>query len=296
MEKTHDGKQWYGFTEDQVFGEVMSDKEICRYILQMLMPDREIGEIYYPLKQEEIKDPSHRKEKDIRLDILIEDEEHNFYNLEMQTTDKKDMGKRLRYYGSQIDQRHTLKKGETYKKLTRITLIMFCTFDYKGMPDGTGPVKRWYRSLGVVDRTDELNDEKEEIIINSKGDLASAPHDLMPLVNLMEDNYDQLDNLPNKKQQRIFDKIRRIIADMNADPVWRDKIMDFETRMAEEREYGEEQGMKRGVEQERKNGVRQAINRDRKFGIPDSKILDALIEDYHDFFTKAQLEQMMKEV
>lgn len=55
MEKTHEGKQWYGFTEDQVFGEVMSGK----------------------------------------------DEQHNFYNLEMQTTDQKDLGKRLRYYGSQ---------------------------------------------------------------------------------------------------------------------------------------------------------------------------------------------------
>lgn len=58
------------------------------------------------------------------------------------------------------------------------------------MSDGEGPVKRWYRSLGVVDRTDELNDGKEEIIINSKGDLASAPYNLVPLVNLMEDRYD----------------------------------------------------------------------------------------------------------
>ena len=27
---------------------------------------------------------------------------------------------------------------------------------------------------------------------------------------------------------------------MNADPVWRDNIMDYETKLAEEREYGEE--------------------------------------------------------
>lgn len=291
MEKTHEETRWFGFTEDQVFGEMMSDKEICRYILQMLMPDRKIGEINYPLEQKEIKDPSHRKEKDIRLDILVEDDQHSFYDLEMQTTDKKDMGKRLRYYGSQIDQRHTLKKGETYKKLTNVTLIMFCTFDYKGMPDGTGPVKRRYRSYGVEDRTDELNDGKEEIIINSKGDLTKAAYDLVPLVDLMEDRYDRLNDLPDKAQQKIFDKIRRIITDMNADPVWRDKIMDLETRMAEEREYGKEQG----IEKERKNGVRQAISLGREFGIPDSKLLSALVDKYRDFFTKAQLEQMMKE-
>ena len=118
MEETHGkGRQWYGFTENQVFGEVMSDREICKYILQMLLPDRVIDEIYYPLKQKEIKDPSHRHEKDVRLDILVEDNHHNLYDLEMQTTDKRDLGKRLRYYGSQLDQRYTLKKGDTYKNL-----------------------------------------------------------------------------------------------------------------------------------------------------------------------------------
>lgn len=156
------------------------------------------------------------------------------------------------------------------------------------MSDGEGPVKRWYRSLGVVDRTDELNDGKEEIIINSKGDLASAPYNLVPLVNLMEDRYDQLDHLADETQQRIYDKIRRKITHINADLVRRDKIMDFETKMAEEREYGKEQ--------ERKNGVRKAISISRHLGMPDSKILPALVDEYQKSFTKAELEQMMKEV
>lgn len=42
---------------------------------------------------------------------------------------------------------------------------------------------------------------------------------------------------------RIIEKIRQKITEMNADPIWRDTIMDYETKLAEEREYGEEKGI-----------------------------------------------------
>lgn len=63
--------------------------------------------------------------------------------------------------------------------------------------------------------------------------------------------------------------------------------MDFETKMAEEREYGKEQ--------EAKQAIKASTRRERKFGIPDIKILDALVEDYREYFTRTQIEQMMKE-
>lgn len=292
MEETHGkGRQWYGFTEDQVFGEVMNDREICKYILQMLLPDRVIDEIYYPLKQKEIKDPSHRHEKDVRLDILVEDNHHNLYDLEMQTTDKRDLGKRLRYYGSQLDQRYTLKKGDTYKNLQNLTLITFCTFDLKEQDYGVEPVKRWYRSYGVKDRMDELNDGKEEIIINSKGNIVTAEEALVPLVNLMEDRYYLLNNLADDTQQRIYNKIRQKITEMNADPIWRDTIMDYETKLAEEREYGEEKGILSATV----NAIKKIIRRNRSYGVSDSKTLEDLTEDYHDSVSRDQIEQMMKE-
>lgn len=33
---------------------------------------------------------------------------------------------------------------------------------------------------------------------------------------------------------RIIEKIRQKITEMNADPIWRDTIMDYETKLAEE--------------------------------------------------------------
>lgn len=79
------------FLEDQVLGEFMSDKKICKYILKIFLSFK-IKEIYYPEKQKEVKDPKHRERKDVRFDILVEDYEHNLYDVEAQTTDKKDLG------------------------------------------------------------------------------------------------------------------------------------------------------------------------------------------------------------
>ena len=46
---------------------------------------------------------------------------------------------------------------------------------------------------------------------------------------------------------------------MNADPVWRDTIMDYETKLAEEREYGEEKGIL--------SAIKKIIYRNRSYGV-----------------------------
>lgn len=124
---TPNKQPWYGFTEDQIFGEIMSDPEICKYILRIIAPEAKIKHIYPPNKQREVKDPGHRKQKDVRLDVLVEDEKHNLYDLEVQTSDKGDLGWRMRYYASKIDQRYTLPVGKTYRDLRKVTIIFICT-------------------------------------------------------------------------------------------------------------------------------------------------------------------------
>lgn len=86
---------------------------------------------------------------------------------------------------------------------------------------------------------------------------------------------------------RIIEKIRQKITEMNADPVWRDTIMDYETKLAEEREYGEEKGIL--------SAIKKIIYRNRSYGVSDSKTLEDLTEDYHDSVSRNQIEQMMKE-
>ncbi len=128
MGKSSKDTRWFGFAEDKVFGEIMSNKAFCKHVLQGILPEIPIKDIHSPKKQEEVNDPRHQGQKDVRLDILVEDIDGNLYNVEMQQLDNDDMARRMRYYAAKNDQRHTLEKGYTYKNLKNVFIIFLCTF------------------------------------------------------------------------------------------------------------------------------------------------------------------------
>ena len=115
--------------------------------------------------KKEVKDPKHRERKDVRFDILVEDYEHNLYDVEAQTTDKKDLGWRMRYYAAKMDQRYTLDKGKTYRNMKKAYLIFLCNFD----PEGEGRIKYTYHTYEDHNKSRQLQDGLEKIIINGKG-------------------------------------------------------------------------------------------------------------------------------
>ena len=71
----------------------------------------------------------------IRLDVILADENHTRYNLEMQARNVISkagvalLPKRTRYYQSVIDM-DMLKKGQDFDQLNPLVLIFICTFDF----------------------------------------------------------------------------------------------------------------------------------------------------------------------
>ena len=41
----HDNGKWRTFSSDAVFGEVMSNKRFCKFVLQTILPEVDIAEI-----------------------------------------------------------------------------------------------------------------------------------------------------------------------------------------------------------------------------------------------------------
>ena len=116
---------WFGFTEDKVFGMVMENKEFCKYLLEIIIPDLKIKKIDWLDKQVEINNSERKNNaKEVRLDVLVTDHEGRVFNVEMQTTDQDDIGRRIRYYLSRIDLRYTLNKGKTYRNLKDAFIII----------------------------------------------------------------------------------------------------------------------------------------------------------------------------
>ena len=82
-----------------MFGAVMCDEENCKEFLEMVLQ--------IPIERVEVsKEKSivyHPEYKGVRLDVFAKDEHHTHYDVEMQATRKPAIGKRARYYHSQID-------------------------------------------------------------------------------------------------------------------------------------------------------------------------------------------------
>ncbi|KXA24259.1 hypothetical protein HMPREF3210_01636, partial [Lactobacillus gasseri] len=84
---------WFGFTEDKVFGMVMENKDFCKYLLEIIIPDLKIRTIDWLDEQVEINNPERKSDaKEVRLDVLVTDHEGRLFNIEMQTTDQDDIG------------------------------------------------------------------------------------------------------------------------------------------------------------------------------------------------------------
>ena len=85
--------------DDFMFGAVMSEEANCKRFLELVLgfpidrveTNKEKSIIYRP------------ENKGIRLDVYAKDENNTHYNVEMQTSPKDALGKRSRYYHSQID-------------------------------------------------------------------------------------------------------------------------------------------------------------------------------------------------
>ena len=91
-------KNWeeLGISNDFLFGKVMQNPELCKELLQRILPDLNIERIEYPELQKSIH--VDMDAHSVRLDVYVEDDKETVYDIEMQVSDTKELPKRSRYY------------------------------------------------------------------------------------------------------------------------------------------------------------------------------------------------------
>ena len=115
-----------GITDAFMFAKVMSNKEICKPVLEQIL-NIKIRDIEYLDYEETIQIAP--GSKSIRLDIYVEDDKNTVFNLEMQTTNYEELPKGSRYYQDIIDLK-LIEKGQSYDILKTSHVIFICTFDF----------------------------------------------------------------------------------------------------------------------------------------------------------------------
>ncbi len=101
----------------------MRDKAACEYLLSALM-DKTVHIIEHKTQYSIRNIESHS----VVLDALVEDSDHNLYNVEVQKDDEGNHERRMRYNQTAVDWTY-LEKGVKYNKLPELYMIFISEFD-----------------------------------------------------------------------------------------------------------------------------------------------------------------------
>ena len=85
----------------------MSNKELCKHLLEIILQKEDQGHpIYRTSKNTDLQYDA----KSIRLDVYVEDDLDSVYNIEIQTTDEKNLPKRSCLSGNDRSE-HSKQRG-----------------------------------------------------------------------------------------------------------------------------------------------------------------------------------------
>ncbi|NRT87306.1 Rpn family recombination-promoting nuclease/putative transposase [Clostridium beijerinckii] len=212
--------------DDFLFAKVMSDKEICKELLEKIL-EIEIEKVELVEEQKTID--LLLESKGIRLDVYVKDENNTIYNVEMQRGKHKNLPKRLRYYQGSIDL-DLISKGEDYRKLAKSYIIFICTFDLFNK----GRHKYTFQNVCLEDSDIILNDQAQKILLNTKGIMKDLSYELLEFLDYIEDSTeDRVKHAKGNLVKNIHKRVNEVKNDISVE-------VEFMTLLERDREKIEE--------------------------------------------------------
>ena len=240
-----------------IFNWVMEQEDNCLKLIQAVLPELKIERIYFET-QKRLK--FSKNKKGIITDILAYDHQNRVYDLEMQLTRNPDLGKRLRYYQSMMDQ-SVLMAGESYKKLRESYVIVFFPFD----PFDEKRRKYTFTTTCQESKRVDLEEKATKIILNSQGIKGKVSQRLQSFFDLMNGKIDTKD----KYIRQLQEGVKKYMTN----PERRKEYMDYMTKIEDARDYGmnigKTKGMEIGIKEGRRKGRREGRVEGRKEGIKE---------------------------
>ena len=254
IESTINNTSWeeLGISNDFLFGKIMQDSELCKELLQRILPDLEIDRIEYPELQKAIKPDVDAKS--IRLDVYVRDDKGTIYDIELQVTDTKELPKRTRYYQSIIDLQ-LIDKGQHYKLLKPSYIIFICPFDVFRQ----GRHIYTFENICKEDTNIALGDGAVKIFLNADSEMDDVSKELEAF----------LDYVAGKETDDSFvKKLDDAVKNAKKNREWRHEYMTLLMR--------DQENLEKGVAR----GILAMISALRDFNIPDDIILQKIQEKF----------------
>ena len=194
-----------------IFYKVMRNHpDACQHLIEMLL-NVKIEKM--EMHNEEVIDIDHDS-KGIRLDVYIKDT-NKMYDIELQTTDTKELPERCRFYQSVMDL-DSLKKGDFYKDLKDSYVIFICLEDIfnKGLPVYT------FENICHEDLETKLNDRTQKCFFIA--DLCARMIENEEVRNFFEFL------ISNKASSKYTKDLKEYVSDAKHNSQWRVQYMTLE--------------------------------------------------------------------
>lgn len=258
------------FSDAFMFAAAMEDEEICRRVLE-----RTLG---IPVKRVRVRcedtlfiNPDYRG---IRMDVYADDEEGTVFDVEMQTTDKKDLPWRSRLYQAQMDL-EALKPGNAFRKLPKSFIIFICGFDPFDQELYRYSFESCCRETGKP-----LRDDANRIFLNTKGrNPCGTPPELIRFLKYVEEaavSSDDTDSLIQLIETRITGLKHNYGMEV--------EYLRFAEMLHDEHQEGLQEGLQEGIEnlltlidRMEADGLTEEITHVRK----DPKFREEMFQKYH---------------
>ena len=233
----------YPITNPLVFAIVMKDAELCRELIERLLPGRKISKIRFP------EPPSSETEKTIipglyaksvRLDVLFEDGE-SWNDIEMQVQKQSYLPLRGRYYHAAMDI-NQLHAGADYTELRPSFVIFICTFDYYEMEE---PI--YFFEKYDVKKSLPYGDGTFTIILNTTCPIEKVP-------NPLKEFFGYVRSQETEGNDPFIGQIHQMVAELNGRKEI-EQIMTLEEELDVRYSIGKKEGLAEGREEGKKDAA-----------------------------------------
>lgn len=223
-----------------MFGAVMMNEDNCKGLLERVLE--------IPIERVEVsKEKSivyHPEYKGVRLDVYAKDDKKTRYNVEMQVKKKLALGKRSRYYQSQMDM-EMLLSGSEYEELPNTYVIFICDFD----PFGEEKYRYTFQTMCAESSKVDLEDGRKIIFLSTHGKNESeVPKELVTFLKYVKED---LEGSEKEFHDSYVEQIQKSICEIKGNRDMEERLMIFEEMLKEEYVSGLEEGREKGLAQGR---------------------------------------------
>ena len=241
-----------------MFAAVMSDEENCKGFLERAL-SMKIDHVEISTEKNIVYHPEYRG---VRLDVYAKDEKNTRYNIEMQVLKQPALGRRSRYYQSQMDM-ELLAKGCEYAELSDSYVIFLCDFD----PFGAGKYRYTFQITCREAENIFLKDGRCIVFLNTRGENSKdVPKELVSFLKFV---HADLKESQKDFQDDYVRQVQKSVTDIKASREMEERFMLLELLMQDERREGRKAGELEGA----REMLQMALNR---FGELSENLLKTL--------------------